>query len=103
MKIFVIAFFLFVITPFSSMEQQMSTVKKDVAPNDLAGGVDLTKMAIAPTGYNAYLSLTMRDVSFYAPREMYPKQNNVDNVRALRQLSSDRIHQEMVNQQYQGR
>lgn len=87
----------------SSMEQQMSTVKKDVAPNDLAGGVDLTKMAIAPTGYNAYLSLTMRDVSFYAPRDMYPRQNNVDNVRALRQLSSDRIHQEMVNQQYQGR
>ena len=86
-----------------SMEQQMSTVKKDVATNEAAVGVDISKMAIAPTGYNTYLTLTIKDVSFYAPRDIYPKQNNVDNARALRQMSSDRLHQEMINQQYRGR
>jgi hypothetical protein len=86
-----------------SMEQQMSTVKKDVATNEAAVGVDISKMAIAPAGYNTYLTLAIKDVSFYAPRDIYPKQNNVDNARALRQMSSDRLHQEMINQQYQGR
>jgi hypothetical protein len=86
-----------------SMEQQMSTVKKEVAINEAAAGVDIGKMAIAPMGYNTYLTLAIKDVSFYAPRDIYPKQNTVDNVRALRQMSSDRLHQEMINQQYQGR
>jgi hypothetical protein len=86
-----------------SMEQQMSTVKKDVVANEAAIGVDISKMAIAPAGYNTYLTFTIKDVSFYAPRDIYPKQNNVDNARALRQMSSDRLHQEMINQQYQGR
>ena len=86
-----------------SMEQQMSSVKKNVAVNEAAAGVDIGKMAIAPVGYNSYLTLAIKDVSFYAPRDIYPRQNTVDNVRALRQMSSDRLHQEMINQQYQGR
>lgn len=86
-----------------SMEQQMSSVKKNVAINEAAAGVDIGKMAIAPVGYNSYLTLAIKDASFYAPRDIYPKQNNVDNARALRQMSSDRLHQEMINQQYQGR
>jgi hypothetical protein len=87
----------------TSIEQQMSTVKKEVAINEAAGGVDIGKMAIAPMGYNTYLTLAIKDVSFYVPRDIYPKQNNVDNARALRQMSSDRLHQEMINQQYQGK
>lgn len=83
-----------------SMEQQMSSVKKDVAINEAAGGVDIGKMAIAPVGYNTYLTLAIKDVSFYAPRDIYPKQNNVDNARALRQMSSDRLHQQMIDLQY---
>lgn len=86
-----------------SMEQQMSSVKKEVAINEAAAGVDIGKMAIAPMGYNTYLTLAIKDVSFYAPRDIYPKQNTVDNARALRQMSSDRLHQEMINQQYQGK
>jgi hypothetical protein len=86
-----------------SMEQQMSSVKKNVAINEAAAGVDIGKMAIAPMGYNTYLTLAIKDASFYAPRDIYPRQNNVDNARALRQMSSDRLHQEMINQQYRGR
>lgn len=87
----------------NSMEKMMQSVKKDVQPNEVAGGVDLGKMALMPQGYNLYLAFTMNDNVFYAPRDIYPRQVNVDNARALRQLSSDRIHQRMVDQQYQGR
>lgn len=68
--------------------------------NDIAGGVDLSKMALAPTGYNDYLNFTMKDIAFYQPKEVYKNQKNVDNMKALRQLSSDRLHQDMVEQQY---
>ena len=82
--------------------QQDTSVKRNVAPNELAGSVDVAAMATIPRGYDAYTNLAMKDVSFYKPEEIYKNQNNVDNVRALRQLSSDRVHQEMVNQQYRG-
>jgi hypothetical protein len=42
----------------------------------------------------------MPDVAFYAPKEIYRNQKTVDNVRALRQMSSERLHQQMVDQQY---
>lgn len=87
----------------NSMEKMMQTVNKNVQPNEAAGGVDLGKMAITPQGYNSYLAFTMNDSIFYVPRDIYPRQVNVDNARALRQLSSDRLHQRMVDQQYQGR
>ena len=83
-----------------SMEQQMSTLKKEVALNEAAAGVDIGKMAIAPVGYNTYLTLAIKDVSFYAPRDIYPKQTNVDNARALRQMSSDKLHQQIIDLQY---
>jgi hypothetical protein len=44
--------------------------------------------------------MMMPDVAFYAPKEIYKNQVNVDNARVLRGLGSDRLHQEMVNQQY---
>ena len=87
----------------SQQQSSSSAVKKDVQPNEVAGGVDITNIAMLPTGYNSYLTLVLKDSSFYAPRDIYPRQNTVDNVRALRQLSSDRVHQEMVNQQYKGK
>lgn len=77
-----------------------STVNRNASNNEAAGGVDLTKMAIAPTGYNSYLNFTLKDAAFYAPKEVYKNQRNVDNARAFRQLASDRVHQEMVEQQY---
>jgi hypothetical protein len=85
----------------TTQEQKTDAVNKNVQPNELAGGVDLSKMAIQPQGYQAY-SMMMPDVAFYAPKEIYKNQVNVDNARTLRSLlsGSDRLHQEMVNQQY---
>jgi hypothetical protein len=82
-------------------EQKTDTVNKNVQPNELAGKVDIASIATQPTGYQAY-SMMMPDVAFYAPKEIYKNQVNVDNTRLLRSLSSDRLHQEMVNQQYKG-
>ena len=79
--------------------QKKDIVNKNVLPNELAGTVDIARMAIQPAGYQAY-SAMMPDVAFYAPKEIYKNQVNVDNVRLLRGLGSDRLHQEMVNQQY---
>jgi len=80
-------------------EQKTETVNRNVQPNELAGKVDIASMATQPQGYQAY-SMMMPDVAFYAPREIYRNQVNVDNARVLRQLSSDRLHQELVNLQY---
>lgn len=88
-------------TPLDTLkvETTTETVNRNVQPNELAGGVDIAMLALQPKGYDAY-SFVMRDASFYEPKEIYNKQTNVDNIKALRQLSSDRLHQEMVNQQY---
>jgi hypothetical protein len=83
----------------NTQEQKTESVKKNVLPNELAGTVDIARMATQPAGFQAY-SVMMPDVTFYAPKEIYKNQTNVDNVRLLRGLGSDRLHQEMVNQQY---
>jgi hypothetical protein len=80
-------------------EQKTESVNRNVQPNELAGGVDLTRMATQPAGYQAY-SFALADAPFYAPKEIYRNQVNVDNVRVLRQLSSDKLHQDLVNLQY---
>ena len=83
----------------NTQEQKTETVNRNVQPNELAGGVDIARMATQPAGYQAY-SLAMPDVAFYAPKEIYKNQVNVDNARVLRQLSSDKLHQDLVNLQY---
>jgi hypothetical protein len=88
-----------VILNANTTEQKTETVNRNVQPNELAGSVDITSMATQPAGYQAY-SMMIPDVAFYAPKEIYKNQVNVDNAKVLRQLSSDRLHQEMVNQQY---
>jgi len=84
-----------------NIQQQNSTVNRNVQPNDLAGGVDLTAMATVPQGFNAY-SVVLRDAAFYEPKEVYKNQKTVDNVRLLRGLTggSDALHQQMIDQQY---
>jgi hypothetical protein len=82
-----------------NVQQQTSSVNRNVQPNDLAAGVDLASMALQPKGFEAY-SFTLRDAAFYEPKEVYKGQTVIDNARALRQLSSDRLHKEMVDQQY---
>jgi hypothetical protein len=86
--------------PTTSTVQQKTTVNTSVSDNEIAGGVSINRMATTPVGYNQYLNIAIADAAFYAPKEIYKGQKNVDNVRALRQMSSDRLHQDMVNQQY---
>jgi hypothetical protein len=80
-------------------EQKTESVNRNVQPNELAGAVDITRIATQPQGYQAY-SFALADAPFYAPKEIYRNQVNVDNVRVLRQLSSDKLHQDLVNLQY---
>ena len=82
-------------------QQQTGSVNRNVQPNDLAGGVDLSSIATVPQGFNAY-SFVLKDAAFYEPKEVYKNQKTVDNIRLLRGLTggSDRLHQEMVDQQY---
>jgi len=79
---------------------ELAAVNKSVAPNELAAGMDIDRIAVTPQGFNVYASLVLRDAAFYAPREIYRGQRTVDNVRALRSLGQDARHQEMVDQQY---
>jgi len=84
----------------TNTDQQTETVRSNVQPNELAGGVDISSIAVTPAGFNAYLNLALKDGQLYKPDAIYKNQVTIDNVRALRQLSSDRLHQQMVDQQY---
>jgi hypothetical protein len=88
------------VTNTTNTTESTQTVKTNVASNELAGGVDISKMAITPAGYSNYTSLMLQDGKMYEPKEIYKNQKPVDNARALRQLSSDRLHQQMIEQQY---
>ena len=81
-------------------ESSTETVKKNVQSNELAGSVDIAALATQPKGFDVYAITVMKDNSFYAPKDIYGNQKTIDNARALRQLSSDRLHQDMVDQQY---
>ena len=80
-------------------QQQTSSVNRNVQPNDLAAGVDLASMAQQPKGFEVY-SFMLKDAAFYEPKEVYKGQTVVDNVRALRQMSSDSLHKQMIDMQY---
>ena len=81
-------------------EQQRSSVNQKASDNDAsAGGVSIAMIAKMPPGYELY-SYGLKDAAFYAPKELYKNQNVVDNARALRQMSSDRLHQQMIDLQY---
>lgn len=83
-------------------QQQTDTVKKNVQNNEAAGNVNIESIAKQPVGYAQYFS-ALPDATFYAPKEIYKGQKTVDNARALRQLSSDTLHQKMIEQQYDRR
>jgi len=88
-----------IVTTNSTTESNQK-VKTDVAANELAGNVDINKMATTPVGYSNYTNLVLKDGKMYEPKEIYKNQTTVDNARALRQLSTDRLHQQMIEQQY---
>ena len=68
-------------------------------PAELAGGPSVTQLQ-AGVDITAYTNLALRDAAFYAPREIYRGQQTVDNRQALRGLGTDRLHQEMIDQQW---
>jgi hypothetical protein len=86
-------------TQMNDNSQQNDSVKKNVDNNELAGNITIESIAKQPANYSQYFFI-IPDVAFYAPKEIYRNQVNVDNVRVMRGLGSDRLHQEMVNQQY---
>ena len=78
------------------------TVKQNVEPNEAASGSDIADIAVSPIGFNDYLTKSLIDAQFYQDKEIYAGQTVVDNRRAQRLLNgaSDRLHREMVDQQY---
>jgi len=85
----------------NSGPEQNASVKKNVQNNEAAGNVTIESIAKQPANYAQYFTI-IPDVAFYAPKEIYKNQKTVDNARTLRGLQggSDRLHQEMINQQY---
>ena len=79
--------------------QQNDSVKKNVQNNDLARGVSITALASQPVNYSSYFT-ALPDNQFYQPKDIYRKQSVVDNARALRQMTSDRLHRDLVDLQY---
>jgi len=87
------------------VKEEEKTVKKDVKDNDLATGVNIDTISKSAVDITTYTNMTLKDSQFYKSEEIYKNQFISDNKRAQRLLSgaSDRIHQEMVNEQYQRR
>ena len=83
----------------------MPAVNSKAQDNDAAGSVSIASIAKMPPGYDLYTSLTLKDVNFYKPEELYKGQKAVDNLRLLRGLTgaSDKVHQEMVDEQYKNK
>lgn len=67
---------------------------------DLGTGVSIGALAQIPTGYLSYSVQLITQVPFYPDRAVYANQRTVDNQRALRQLTNDSRHRDMVEQQY---
>ena len=76
-----------------------STVNSNVADNDIAGEVSIVALQVVPNGFDLY-QVGLTDGALYKPKDIYKNQKNVDNARALRGLGTDRLHQQMVDQQW---
>lgn len=87
------------VIPQEPMPEPKAQPRSTQPPAELAGGISVAQFQAA-VDLTAYTSLVMRDAAFYAPREIYRGQQTVDNRQALRGLGTDRLHQEMVDQQY---
>jgi hypothetical protein len=82
-------------------EKSKSSVKNRGPISEMAGGPDISILAQTPIEFNNYLKQNIQDSPFYKSEEIYKNQQNVDNRRALRMFNgSDRLHQEMINEQY---
>jgi len=76
-----------------------SSVRENVQDSEIAGNLSIANIARVPVGFNSYL-VVLADASFYQPKEIYRNQRTVDNRRALQNLRSDQLHEQMINQQW---
>lgn len=81
--------------------QSGPAVNRNTQNNDAAGSVNIENMIKQPQGFELYMA-ALKDTAFYAPKEIYKNQKVIDNQRVMRQLNqrSDRVFEEMVNEQY---
>ena len=86
--------------PVEEKPQTGPSVRRGGAVEGLEGGADMNALSKPPADFNSYLSAQMLDGQFYADKEIYKGQQNVDNARVLRGLGTDRLHQQMVDQQW---
>jgi hypothetical protein len=80
-------------------EAKSPAVNASAQNNDVAGGVDINSIAVVPVGFSAY-TVALADANFYQPKEIYRNQRTIDNRRALQNLRSDQLHEQMINQQW---
>lgn len=80
-------------------EAKLPAVNASAQNNDVAGGVDINSIAVVPVGFSAY-TIALADANFYQPKEIYRNQRTIDNRRALQNLRSDQLHEQMINQQW---
>ena len=80
-------------------DNKISAVQQNVQDSEIAGNLSIANIARLPVGFNSYL-IALADASFYQPKEIYRNQRTVDNRRALQNLRSDQLHQQMINQQW---
>ena len=76
-----------------------ASVNQKTEDSTLASGVSISTISVVPVGFSAY-TIALADASFYQPKEIYRNQRTVDNRRALQNLRSDQLHQQMINQQW---
>jgi hypothetical protein len=85
----------------SANEQKSHTVERNIPSNELSGNVTIASLGTPLPGFQAY-SITMPDGIFYTPREIYRNQRTIDNPAGRRLFDSgDRLHQKMIDQQYE--
>ena len=76
-----------------------ASVNQKIEDNTLASGVSINTISVVPVGFSAY-TIALVDASFYQPKEIYRNQRTIDNRRALQNLRSDQLHEQMINQQW---
>lgn len=95
-------------TQTSTPEQRRAeAARRAISPNAQSNSqtaqqdAQIASMGVTP-GFSAYEQAKLPDVPFYRSEDIYKRATINDNARALRQLNqrSDRIHKEMVDEQY---
>jgi len=75
------------------------SVRRGGSVDGMNGG-NMSELSKQPLDFNQYLTAQIKDAQFYSSKDIYTGQKNVDNARALKGLGTDRLHEQMVQQQY---